>query len=57
MVESHLQSGAQKFSPAKDTVQALEYGKSITDGCLGWDDSLKVVELLADAVKTRRSPK
>jgi len=40
MVESHLQPGAQKFTPGKDQASALEYGKSITDACLGWDDSL-----------------
>ncbi len=55
MVESHLNSGAQKFSPGKDNPQALEYGKSITDGCLGWGDSLQVLALLSDAVKARRS--
>ncbi len=57
MVESHLVAGAQKFTPGKDQPAALEYGKSITDACLGWDDSLRVLELLSDAVKTRRSRK
>ncbi|MBT9494911.1 MAG: 3-deoxy-7-phosphoheptulonate synthase [Paucibacter sp.] len=55
MVESHLIDGAQKFTPGKDDAKKLEYGKSITDACLGWDDSLKVLELLSDAVKTARS--
>ena len=55
MVESHLKSGAQKFTPGKDTVQALEYGKSITDACLGWDDSVLVLDLLSEAVKVRRA--
>jgi 3-deoxy-7-phosphoheptulonate synthase len=55
MVESHLNSGAQKFSPGKDDPAALEYGKSITDACLGWGDSLQVLELLSEAVKVRRS--
>jgi 3-deoxy-7-phosphoheptulonate synthase len=54
MVESHLNSGAQKFSPGKDDPAELEYGKSITDACLGWGDSLQVLDLLSDAVKTRR---
>jgi 3-deoxy-7-phosphoheptulonate synthase len=54
MVESHLKSGAQKFTPKKDTVPVLEYGKSITDGCLGWDHSLQVLNLISEAVKTRR---
>jgi len=54
MVESHLNAGAQKFSPGKDDPAALEYGKSITDACIGWDDSLQVLEVLAGAVKQRR---
>jgi 3-deoxy-7-phosphoheptulonate synthase len=54
MVESHLQEGAQKFNPGKDDVLALEYGKSITDACIGWDDSEQVLQLLSDAVHTRR---
>jgi 3-deoxy-7-phosphoheptulonate synthase len=36
-------------------VSQLEYGKSITDACIGWDDSLTVLQVLADAVKTRRA--
>jgi 3-deoxy-7-phosphoheptulonate synthase len=55
MVESHLNSGAQKFNAGKDDPAALEYGKSITDACLGWGDSLQVLELLSEAVKVRRS--
>jgi 3-deoxy-7-phosphoheptulonate synthase len=54
MVESHLKSGAQKFTPKKDTVPILEYGKSITDACLGWDDSLQVLDFISEAVKARR---
>ncbi len=54
MVESHLQAGAQKFTPGKDDPSALAYGKSITDACLGWDDSLQSLELLSAAVKARR---
>ena len=55
MVESHLNAGAQKFTPGKDDPAALEYGKSITDGCIGWGDSLTVLDVLSDAVKARRS--
>ena len=55
MVESHLQDGAQKFSPGKDDPAQLVYGKSITDACLGWDDSLAVLQTLSDAVTARRS--
>ncbi|MFM1856349.1 MAG: Phospho-2-dehydro-3-deoxyheptonate aldolase, Phe-sensitive [Pseudomonadota bacterium] len=55
MVESHLHEGTQKFTPGKDDVSALEYGKSITDACIGWDDSEEVLQVLSDAVKARRS--
>ena len=54
MVESHLNDGAQKFTPGKDDPTALQYGKSITDACLGWDDSLAVLDVLSEAVKARR---
>ncbi|HEY2257879.1 MAG TPA: 3-deoxy-7-phosphoheptulonate synthase [Variovorax sp.] len=54
MVESHLKAGAQKFTPGKDPIDGLEYGQSITDACLGWEDSTRVLELLSQAVKTRR---
>ena len=54
MVESHLQAGAQKFTPGKDDPARLAYGQSITDACLGWDDSLTVLQVLSDAVKLRR---
>ncbi len=54
MVESHLIGGAQKFTPGKDDPAALVYGQSITDGCLAWDDSLQIVDLLAAAVRQRR---
>src|SRR6187431_1895972 len=55
MVESHLQAGAQKFAAGKDDPAKLVYGQSITDACLGWDDSLDVLRVLADAVATRRA--
>lgn len=54
MVESHIQGGAQKFTPGKDEVSKLEYGKSITDACLGWDGSVELLQLLSDAVRARR---
>jgi len=57
MVESHLNDGAQKFTPGKDDPSQLEYGKSITDACINWEDSVKVLERLATAVKKRRSKK
>jgi len=54
MVESHLVAGAQKFSAGKDDPAQLAYGRSITDACIGWDDSLEVLEVLANAVSARR---
>jgi len=54
MVESHLNAGAQKFSAGKDDPTKLEYGKSITDACIGWDHSLEVLDVLSGAVKARR---
>ena len=55
MVESHLNPGAQKFTPGKDDAKALEYGKSITDACLSWGDSLDVLAVLSKAVEARRA--
>ena len=55
MVESHINPGSQKFTAGKDDVTKLEYGQSITDACIGWDDTLTVLQVLAEAVKARRS--
>ena len=57
MVESHLQGGAQKFSPGQDDVAGLAYGQSITDACLNWDDSAQVLATLSEAVLARRGQK
>ena len=57
MIESHLIDGAQKFTPGKDRVEQLTYGQSITDPCLGWDDSLACLQTLSQAVKQRRTSK
>ena len=54
MIESHIEAGAQKFTPGKDDANALEYGKSITDACLGWEHSLELLEVLSQAVAARR---
>jgi 3-deoxy-7-phosphoheptulonate synthase len=54
MVESHLLDGAQKFTPGKDDPSKLNYGQSITDACISWDDSQQVLQVLSDAVKSRR---
>ncbi len=50
MLESHLVEGRQDPSPGAP----LRYGQSITDGCLGWDESVPVLEELAQAVLSRR---
>ena len=55
MVESHLQEGAQKFVAGKDDPAKLAYGQSITDACLGWDDSVATLETLSAAVAARRA--
>ncbi|HEX7437130.1 MAG TPA: 3-deoxy-7-phosphoheptulonate synthase, partial [Caldimonas sp.] len=55
MVESHLTAGAQKFKAGKDDPSKLAYGQSITDACLGWDDSLAVLETLDEGVTARRA--
>jgi len=55
MIESHLNAGAQKFVPGRDSLDKLEYGKSITDACLGWDDSVRCLDILAQAVRDRRA--
>jgi len=50
MVESHLKAGRQDLVPGKP----LAYGVSITDGCIGWDESRGVLEDLAEGVRKRR---
>lgn len=51
MVESHLNEGRQDIVPG----QALNYGQSITDACISWEDSIPLLEKLAQAVRTRRT--
>jgi 3-deoxy-7-phosphoheptulonate synthase len=50
MVESHLNPGRQDLVPGK----ALAHGVSITDPCLGWDETATLLETLAKAVRDRR---
>jgi 3-deoxy-7-phosphoheptulonate synthase len=50
MVESHLKGGRQDLVPGKP----LAYGQSITDACIGWEESVPLVRNLADAVRKRR---
>jgi 3-deoxy-7-phosphoheptulonate synthase len=55
MVESHLQAGAQKFLAGRDDPARLAYGQSITDACIGWDESRAVLQGLSEAVLQRRA--
>jgi len=50
MVESNLNPGRQDLLPGKP----LAHGVSITDACLGWDDTEKLLDLLAEGVRRRR---
>ncbi len=50
MLESHLVEGRQNLVAG----QPLEPGKSITDACLGWEDTLLVLDFLAHGVRARR---
>lgn len=50
MLESHLVGGRQDILPGK----SLTYGQSITDACMGWDETETSLKLLADAVRARR---
>jgi len=51
MIESHLVEGNQKVVEG----QPLTYGQSITDGCIGWDDTEELCRKLANAVRSRRN--
>jgi len=50
MVESHLVEGRQDLKPGCE----LTYGQSITDACISWADTEKLLETLANAVSARR---
>ncbi|OYU98393.1 MAG: phospho-2-dehydro-3-deoxyheptonate aldolase, partial [Burkholderiales bacterium PBB5] len=51
MVESHLHEGRQDLKPGV----ALQPGVSITDACIGWDDTVPVLQALAEGVRARRA--
>ena len=51
MIESHLNEGNQKIG------DSLNYGQSITDACMGWEDTLSCLNRLNQAVLTRRGSK
>ncbi len=48
MIESHLQAGKQPATPGGDLV----YGQSITDACIGWEDTEQAIAMLADAIRS-----
>ena len=48
MIESHLNEGNQKIS------ESLKYGQSITDACMGWEDTVTCLEMLSDVIDKRR---
>ena len=50
MIESHLVEGNQNL----ESGEPLVYGQSVTDACIGWEDTEKVLRQLAGAVKARR---
>ncbi|WP_372718931.1 3-deoxy-7-phosphoheptulonate synthase [Novipirellula sp.] len=50
MIESNLVEGNQNLSDG-----GLVRGKSITDACIGWDETVAILQDLSDAVESRRS--
>ena len=50
MVESNLKAGRQDLVKGKEFV----YGQSITDACIGWEESASLMETFAEAVRSRR---
>src|SRR5438105_7555196 len=50
MIESNLKAGRQDLLPGKELV----YGQSITDACIGWQESVPLLEGFAEAVRARR---
>jgi 3-deoxy-7-phosphoheptulonate synthase len=54
MIESNLVAGAQKLEPGTP-LSNLVYGQSITDGCIDWAETHKLLKELAGAVRARRS--
>jgi hypothetical protein len=49
MIESHLVEGNQSL----ESGEPLVYGKSVTDACIGWEDTDTILRQLANAVKAR----
>ena len=51
LLESHLVEGRQDIATGR---AGLRYGQSVTDGCIGWDATVPVLEDLAQAVRRAR---
>ena len=51
MIESHLIAWAQKYAPWVDNRDSLTYGQSITDACIGLEDTREIFEILAETVR------
>ena len=51
MIESNIKEGNQKA----DDLSNLTYGQSITDACIGWEDTKECLHRLADSVKIRNN--
>ncbi|KAL9057591.1 MAG: hypothetical protein Q9162_002206 [Coniocarpon cinnabarinum] len=52
MIESNINEGCQKIGP--EGKNGLKYGVSITDACIGWEDTEMVLATLAEGVQRRR---
>ncbi|MBT3346928.1 MAG: 3-deoxy-7-phosphoheptulonate synthase [Thiotrichales bacterium] len=50
MIESHLVEGRQNIT----NDGSMTYGQSVTDGCVGWDTTVELLDELAEAVRKRR---
>ncbi len=53
MIESHINPGRQDLQTGQ-TAKDLAYGVSVTDACIGWEDTAASLEVLAQAVRKRR---
>ncbi len=51
MIESHIKAGSQQIVQGRELV----YGQSVTDACIGWEDTVPLLDALAEAVRGRRT--
>lgn len=50
MIESNIKEGRQDIKDGENLV----YGQSVTDSCIGWEETLELLDMLCEAVKSRR---